>query len=93
MRDGALSLSPPAIGEPVHHMDPPVPVRAWIHRTRFGWKQLDGRADAWTARAVRVTFVDEHGRTDVAWLWASSVVRVPTGRDGLGRPRHRTRGL
>lgn len=76
MREGALSLSPPAIGEPVHPMDPPVPVRAWIHRTRHGWKQLDARADAWTAKAVRVEYEDEHGRTGLAWLWASSVTRL-----------------
>lgn len=69
------SLPPGAIVKPVHELDPPVPVRAWIHRSRHGWKQLDGRADAWTTMAVRAEYEDEHGRTDVDWLWAPSVQR------------------
>lgn len=71
MREGGLSLSPPAIGEPVHPMDPPVPLREWMHRTRRACKQTDARADTWNANAVRVEYEDKHGRAGLAWLWAS----------------------
>ena len=60
----------------VHPVDPPIPVKAWIHRTRHGWKQVDARADARTASGVRVEYEDEHGRTGLAWLRASSFTRL-----------------
>lgn len=71
-----MSLPPAAIVKPVHDLDAPVPVRAWIHRSRHGWKQLDGHVKAWTSSAVWVEYEDEHGRTGQAWLWAPSVERL-----------------
>jgi hypothetical protein len=54
-------------------LNPPVPVRVWIPRARHGWVQLDGTANAYTAKAAHVEYLDEHGRTGHAWVWASCV--------------------
>ncbi|TRW46435.1 hypothetical protein [Georgenia yuyongxinii] len=52
----------------------PIPLRVWVH-TRQGHRAVDGVAVAWTSRAVRVRYLDEHGRQGFAWVWANAVVR------------------
>lgn len=76
LREFAMQLPPAAYGEPVRRLTPPVPVRVWIPRSRQGWTQLDGEADAWTDVAAHVTYSDEHGRAGSAWVWANAVTRM-----------------
>lgn len=76
MRDAALTLPLAAYGQPVRRLDPPVPVRVWVPRDRRGWVQLDGKANAYTALAAHVEYVDEHGRIGHVWVWAGAVARV-----------------
>lgn len=76
MRDAALSLPMKAVGQPIQTLEPLVPVRVWIPRARHGWVQLEGTANAYTAKAVHVEYVEEHGRTGHAWVWAGCVQRV-----------------
>jgi len=76
MQDTAISLPPSAVGQPIRYLDPAVRVTVWIPRARHGWVQLDGAANAWTTTAAHVEYVDEHGRTGYAWVWASAVARL-----------------
>lgn len=80
LREAAITLPPLAYGQPVRKLDPPIPVRAWIPRSRHGWTQVDGRATAYTATAAHVQYLDEHGRTGYAWVWAGAVTRIEAGR-------------
>ncbi|MGC0272240.1 hypothetical protein ACO0LV_04490 [Pseudactinotalea sp. Z1739] len=52
-----------------------MPVRAWVLHRRDGWQRIDGEAVAYTPRAGRVAYVDEHGRTGAVWVWASAIER------------------
>ena len=74
LRDQAYSLGPAQYGQPVTQADSPLPVAAWIH-TRQGHSCVGGVAVAWTPRAVRVRYVDDHGREGFVWVWASAVTR------------------
>lgn len=76
MRDAAISLPPTLVAGAVRRFDAPVPVRVWVVRARKGWVQLDGEAMGWNATAVDVRYVDEHGRTGRAWVWANGVTRT-----------------
>ena len=53
----------------------PIPVRAWV---RFPERPVhaNGRAVAWTNRAVLIEWETPDGRTVRAWVWASAVERV-----------------
>ncbi|MFC7403754.1 hypothetical protein [Georgenia alba] len=74
LRDQAYSLSPAQYGSPVHQPDEPLPVTAWI-QTRTGHYQVDGVAVAWTPKAARIRYADDHGREGYAWVWANAVRR------------------
>ncbi|MFH5822710.1 hypothetical protein [Georgenia sp. AZ-5] len=74
LRDQPDSLGPPQYGRPVHQADEPLPVTAWIH-TRSGHQRVEGVAVAWTAKAVRLRYMDDHGREGYAWVWANAVTR------------------
>ncbi|WP_156198972.1 hypothetical protein [Actinotalea caeni] len=75
LHEGALSLPPAAVGQPVRPLDPPVPVLVWVPRARFGWARLEAVATAYTPTAGHVRYRDEHGREGVAWVWAGAITR------------------
>lgn len=52
-----------------------VPVTAWV-RYRDTAVKVDGRAVAWTARAVAVQWKTASGEVHRAWVWASAVSGV-----------------
>ena len=73
-----ISLSKSELGqEPVTTAEEPVDVQAWV---RFPEQpiRVDGRAVAWTKRAVWVEFTMRNGATFRAWVWASAVDRKGT---------------
>ena len=76
MRDRSESLPLAAVGAPMTTAREPIAVRAWVSRPRRGVVQLEGRAVAWTPRAVRVELIDEHFRTEQVWVWANAVERI-----------------
>jgi hypothetical protein len=53
----------------------PVSVRAWA-RYRETPARVEGRAIAWTSRAVHVEWTDGNGQTQRAWLWSSTVDKI-----------------
>ena len=67
LSEQAHSLAPAQHGEPVHRVDDPIPVLAWIH-TRKGHQLVEGVALAWTPKAAHVRYIDEHGRDGFTWL-------------------------
>ena len=77
MRDGQpTTLTPPELELdtlPLTRTPVPEPVRAWV---RYGDTavKVDGRAVAWTPRAVAVEW-DAPSGVHRAWLWASAVER------------------
>lgn len=82
-----ISLSKHELGtEPVTTADDPPAVEAWV---RFPEQpiRVQGRAVAWTNRAVWVEFTMRNGATMRAWVWASAVDRKgarrlpPAGRE------------
>jgi hypothetical protein len=74
LREQAYSLGPAQYGAPVHQASEPLPVAAWIH-TRSGHHRVVGVAVAWTAKAARIRYTDDHGREGYAWVWANAVTR------------------
>jgi len=77
MRDRQpMSLTPPELELdilPLTRTPQPESVRAWV---RYGDTavRIEGRAVAWTPRAVAVEW-DAPGGVHRAWLWASAVER------------------
>lgn len=70
-----ISLSKHELGaQPVTTADDPPAVEAWV---RFPEQpiRVQGRAVAWTNRAVWVEFTMRNGATLRAWVWASAVDR------------------
>ncbi|WP_345216605.1 hypothetical protein [Georgenia halophila] len=74
LREQAYSLGPAQYGQPVHQPDEALAVSAWI-QTRTGHHLVEGVAVAWTPKAARIRYTDDHGREGYAWVWASAVVR------------------
>jgi hypothetical protein len=75
-RPRPISLSPDELGrEPVTETDEPIPVEAWVRFPESAIR-VQGRAVAWTARAVWVEFTMHSGATFRAWVWASAVDRA-----------------
>lgn len=74
-REAAISLPPRVVAGALRRFGSPVPIRVWIVTARQGWVELDGEALGWTATAVDVRYVDEHGRSGRAWVWANAVTR------------------
>lgn len=74
-RPRPISLSKHELGqEPPKEADEPIAVEAWV---RFPEQaiRIEGRAVAWTSRAVWVEFTMRNGATYRAWVWASAVDR------------------
>jgi hypothetical protein len=75
IRPAPISLSPREIGaERVEEVAEPIDVRAWV-RFPEAPLRVEGRAVAWTDRAVWVEFTLRDGSTRRAWVWASAVDR------------------
>jgi len=76
IRPAPISLSPREVGaERVDEVEQPVPVRAWVRFPETAIR-VEGRAVAWTDRAVWVEFTLRDGSTRRAWVWASAVDRA-----------------
>lgn len=74
-RPRPISLSTLELGqEPPKEAPEPIAVEAWV---RFPEQaiRVQGRAVAWTSRAVWVEFTMRSGATYRAWVWASAVER------------------
>ncbi|SFS17476.1 hypothetical protein SAMN04487846_3568 [Microbacterium sp. cf046] len=61
--------------DPVTRADRPVRVRAWV-RYPEPVARLEGRAVAWTTRAVKLQWETADGERREAWVWASAVDRI-----------------
>ena len=75
IRPAPISLSERERGEAVREADEPIEVRAWV-RFPEAPVRVEGRAVAWTDRAVWVEFTLRDGSTRRAWVWASAVERA-----------------
>jgi hypothetical protein len=78
LRAVPVSLSSAEIGEPVTTAQPPVAIEAWL---RFVTPEtpilVQGRAIAWTKRAVHIEVTMRDGRVLTAWVPASGVSSIP----------------
>ena len=83
VKPSPISLSKYELGEdPVTSAESePVAVEAWVRFPEHPIK-VDGRAVAWTRRAVWVEFTMLSGATFRAWVWASAVERKSARRPG-----------
>lgn len=84
MREAAETLPPRAIGEPIHELETPIPVTAWLSIPRQGPTRFEAEAIAWTPRAGRVRYHDQHGREGHAWVWANAIERRPQEHTAAG---------
>lgn len=74
IRPKPISLSEREVGGDITSAETPVPVAAWV-RFPESAVRVNGRAVAWTKRAVWVEFSVRDGSTTRAWVWASAVDR------------------
>lgn len=75
VRPQPISLSPSEIGsDSVPEAPDPIDVMAWVRFPEAAIR-IQGRAVAWTDRAVWVEFRMRDGATRRAWVWASAVTR------------------
>ncbi|MEP6477861.1 MAG: hypothetical protein ABJB03_00590 [Rhodoglobus sp.] len=78
LRPRALSLGEAELGvDPETFPDAPAPVRvgAWVPFVQAtAW--VEGRAIAWTDRAVKIQFSVRPGDEYIAWVWADAVRRL-----------------
>ena len=74
LRPMPRSLTTEQIGPPATKAERPIAVLAWVDFPQ-GSVQIEGRATAWTATAVEVTFSLRDGVERTAWVWASAVSR------------------
>jgi hypothetical protein len=78
IRPKPLSLSPAELdtdNDEVTTPATPVSVRAWARYPETP-ARVEGRAIAWTSRAVHVEWVDGNGETQRAWVWSSAVEKI-----------------
>jgi hypothetical protein len=78
LRPNPLSLSDAEIDaehDPVTQAKRPIPVRAWARYPETP-ARVEGRAIAWTSRAVQIEWKDGGGVSRRAWVWASGVDKV-----------------
>lgn len=60
--------------DPIRRPDVPLPIKAWVNMVLPETPvQVEALATGWNNRAVEVTWTDEHGTAQVAWVWASAV--------------------
>lgn len=78
IRPKPVSLSPAEIGaehDPVIEAQKPIAVRAWARYPETP-ARVEGRAIAWTTRAVQIEWEDSAGATQQTWVWASAVDKL-----------------
>lgn len=61
--------------DPVVTPKEPMSVRAWARYPETS-ARIEGRAIAWTSRAVHIEWTDAQGATQRAWEWASAVDKI-----------------
>ena len=61
--------------DPIVKADRPIPVRGWV-RYPESPTRVEGRAVAWTSRAVEIEWENAAGETRRAWVWSSAVERT-----------------
>src|SRR4051812_11634573 len=74
IRPRPVSLTKQEAGERVTEATEPVPVTSWV-RFHEASIEVEGRAVAWTDRAVCVEFELRDGAKLRTWVWASAVRR------------------
>jgi hypothetical protein len=75
-RPSPVQLTQAELGQlPVTEAKNPIEVQAWVRYPETAVR-VQGRALAWTARAVWVEFQTREGATHRAWVWASAVARL-----------------
>ena len=57
--------------DPVVSLEGPISVRAWARYPETS-ARIEGRAIAWTSRAVHVGWTDTQGASQRAWVWSSA---------------------
>ncbi|WP_162925058.1 hypothetical protein [Mycetocola zhujimingii] len=60
---------------PVTQAQRPIPIRAWARYPETP-ARVEGRAIAWTERAVQIEWEDVRGETHRAWVWAGAVDKL-----------------
>lgn len=82
IRPTPISLTEQERGDAVKEAEEPVEVLAWVRFPESSIR-VEGRAIAWTDRAVWVEFTLRDGAHRRAWVWASAVDRT-SGRPSRG---------
>ncbi len=72
LTDAELDVEADPIVEPT---DEPPQVRSWVRYPEAS-ARVEGRAIAWTKRAVRVEWKASDGTVKRAWVWAGAVERA-----------------
>lgn len=60
---------------PVVQAEKPIPIRAWARYPETP-ARVEGRAIAWTDRAVQIEWEDISGETHRTWVWANAVDKI-----------------
>jgi hypothetical protein len=60
---------------PVTEAQEPIPIRAWARYPETP-ARVEGRAIAWTDRAVQIDLGDVRGETHRTWVWAGAVEEI-----------------
>lgn len=60
---------------PVVQAEQPIPIRAWARYPETA-ARVEGRAVAWTDRAVQIEWEDIRGETHRTWVWANAVEKL-----------------
>ena len=61
--------------DPIKEASAPVAIRTWVRYPETVMR-IEGRAIAWTSRAVQVEWTSADGSTRTSWVWASAVDRL-----------------
>ena len=78
LRAKAVGLSPAEVGADITEAPAPIPVEAWVSfATPATPVRVEGRAVAWTARAVQLEYDLKDGTSRRVWVYASAVDRRP----------------
>jgi hypothetical protein len=60
---------------PVTRAQTPIPIRAWARYPETP-ARVEGRAIAWTDRAVQIEWEDIRGEVHRTWVWANAVDKI-----------------
>jgi len=80
LRAKAVGLTPAEVGTEITPAPNPIGVEAWVtFATPPTPVRVEGRAVAWTSRAVEIEYRVNDGTTRRVWVYASAVDRLPPG--------------